>query len=248
MLSINSLRMLLRQSAEERQELKKLYAQLPGTRCKRRTICCSLLPEIVFIEALSIIDLIIHLSPDMRKHICRKVISYFFLNPVEIIMCPFLDGDECLIYEERLFGCRAYGLWSVDYYDSLAVRSRQGKKYIRTQWEKLGVSLPKEVVEFQVPYCSHVEKTDTEWISDDQLLHVFVQIEELSAKFFKWHRLFSQMYFYDLSFFISSLFYGTSEAVNLKFSIVNDVINRRTKARLEAVVNTVPDVFTELSS
>lgn len=243
MVSIQGLKLILSQSAKERKELKKLYAQLPETRCRRRTICCSLLPEINLIEALSVIDLVIHLPDDLRRQMYSKIISYFFLNPVEILMCPFLDGNECLIYEERLFGCRAYGLWSMDYYDKLAGTSRQGKEYIRTHWEKLGVSLPRDVLEFQVPYCTYVKKRETECITDAQLMHVYGQIEELSGKFSQWHRLFQQIYFSDLSFFIASLFYGTSEAVNLKFAIVNDVINRGTRARLKTVINALPDVF-----
>lgn len=247
MFSIHSLKGFLRQSFNERQELKKLYEQLPVTRCRRRAHCCSLLPEITLIEALSIIEWLHNLSYDMRMHISRKIVGYFFLNPVEIIKCPFLDGKECLIYQERFFGCRAYGLWSREYYENLAGRNRQAKTYIRMQWEKMGVSLPQEVVEFQVPYCPHVEIQDTISVNGEQLMHVFGQIEDLSEKFSQWHHLFHQMYFSDLSFFLASLFYGTSEAVRLKFTIVSDIVKKANRAGLNEMVKKIPDIIAELA-
>ena len=245
--SIRILREHIRQSAHEQQELKKLYAQLPETNCKRRALCCSLLPGMSLLEALLAVQNICTMKPEKRLSVYRKIVRYFMANPVEVIKCPFLEGDACLIYQDRFFGCRAYGLWSQEYYEKISEQDRNAKIYIRTMWEKMDVHLPKEIVEFQVPYCADVETVMKEPIRDDMILSVAVSVENLSQQFSPWHYIFRQDYFSDLSFLMASLIFGVHGAVSLKFTIVNDVINKGNRARLNEVIHSVTDVFKELA-
>ncbi|UCE83381.1 MAG: hypothetical protein JSV47_02240, partial [Deltaproteobacteria bacterium] len=122
--SREAIQQLLTGSTTQRIELKQAYEKLPGTHCRRRTDCCSLLPEMNLLEALAAIRMLAKMSSAQRLQVYRRILSYFFLNPVEIISCPFLQGQDCLIYENRFFGCRAYGLWSRQYYDEQAEGSR----------------------------------------------------------------------------------------------------------------------------
>ena len=127
---------------------------------------------------------------------------------MEISSCPFLQGNDCLVYPDRFFGCRAYGLWSRDYYQDLADKNRQGKKVLQQQWEKLGISLPEEVLSFQVPYCSRVETDSPVTVTDETLSTISDRIDTLSCDLEPWDREFRGNYFSDLSFFLTGLQFG----------------------------------------
>ncbi len=133
---------LVKSSASLRCELKMVYDRLPATRCLRQVRCCLLLPEMTFLETLPAISAMRSWPPLDRINIMRKMVRYFLGNATEIHSCPFLQGSDCLIYPDRFFGCRAYGLWSKDYYQELVKENRQGKLFLRQQWENLGIPLP----------------------------------------------------------------------------------------------------------
>lgn len=226
---------LLQISAPQRQELNEIYALIPSTRCLRKTHCCLMLPETTLIEALAAIDRLLNMSSHMRKRLIKRGVCYFFLNPVEITSCPFLEGRDCIIYQNRFFGCRAYGLWSEDYYSKLVSNSRDAKKYIQKQWENLGISLPQEVIDFQVPYCKYVE-SENALIDDETLLNISNRIEKLSQHFSQWHQSFRQRYFSDMSFLLVSLMFGVTEAVRMKFTIVRDIVTTGNRSSLDRIL------------
>lgn len=142
MFSQHDIKKLLQNSVHLLQELKEPYELLPSTRCRRKTRCCSMLPEMSLVEALAVIKRLLDMPSAMRRQFVQNIVSYFFLNPVEITLCPFLEGQDCLIYEDRFFGCRAYGLWSQEYYEKLTAGVRGAKIHLREQWKDLGLSLP----------------------------------------------------------------------------------------------------------
>jgi len=232
---------LLRRAPAYYPGLTEAYNLLPETRCQRRTRCCSLLPEMTLLEALSSIRNLAAMPSTTRTALTRSLVRYFLTNSAEISLCPFLRGAECLIYQERFFGCRAYGLWSTDHYEGRAGRSRQAKKYSRLQWEHLGVRLPREVVEFQVPYCTQVKVVGEVAVDDTLLIEAQDRIEELSRHLGPWHEVFRATYFADLSFLLASLAFGLREAVATKFSVVRDLVRGGDKRRLAALVEEVPD-------
>ena len=197
-------------------------------------------------EALAAIQRLVDMAPDMRRRLIKIIVGYFFLNPVEVTSCPFLDGKDCLIYQDRFFGCRAYGLWSPGYYEKLAARSRQAKARFQKQWENLGVSLPQTVIDFQVPYCLCVE-TDGHAVTDETLLYALDTIETLSRDFSQWHHSFSQRYFSDLSFLLGSLVFGFTGAVQMKFATVRDILTTGNRARVNRIVGELPDLCAELT-
>ena len=245
--SLHIIRDLLQTSDSHLQELKQTYALLPTTRCQRKTHCCSMLPEMTLVEALPAIQHIVGTNPAMRRQFLQNIICHFFLNPVEITSCPFLEGRNCLIYADRFFGCRSYGLWSQAYYDKLATRDHVAKIHLRKQWKSLGVSLPKKVVDFQVPYCQCVEIDGHAFVDDKTLLHVSDRIEAISRRFFKWHQSFCQKYFSDLSFLLASLVFGYTAAVQMKFSVVCDILTAKNRTKLDRIILGLPDIFTELT-
>jgi len=236
------IRELLAGSAAQRLALQKTYAQLPSTRCRRRTLCCSLLPEMSLAEALTAVQLLVDMVPKQRYQLSRRMIHYFFLNPVEICMCPFLEGQECLIYQDRFLGCRAYGLWSKGYYQQQAEHSRKAKRLSQEQWQRLGVSLPPEVVDFHLPYCPYVELEGGVSVDDEKLSRTSDMIEAISGQLAPWHDSFRQGYFSDLSFLLVSNVLGSQEAIQLKFEIVRDFLAKGKKKRLAKIVEDFPDI------
>ena len=131
MFSWKTIKDLVDRSGQTFQELGEIYNEIPDTSCLRRGYCCSLMPEMTFVEALSAFRSLIQFETDMRNQIFKRIVSYFFLNALEIPLCPFLRDNSCLIYSERFLGCRAYGLWSPNYYEKLSLSSRKAKKICR---------------------------------------------------------------------------------------------------------------------
>lgn len=238
---------LLQASGPQQLGLYETYALLPATRCRRRTHCCSVLPEMTLLEALAIVRRLVDMRPATRRQLTKNIISYFFLNAVEITSCPFLDGQDCLVYEDRFFGCRAYGLWSQEYYGKLAACSRQAKISLHKQWESMGVSLPQRIINFQVPYCLHVETVDHSVVDDETLANTSDRIESQSRHFSRFHQSFVEEYFSDLSFLLASLVFGFNRAASTKFAVVSDIVTRGNWSRLNRIVGELPDLCAELA-
>ena len=235
------IKQLLVKSTKQRLALRETYAQLPSTSCRRRTHCCSLLPEMSLVEALTAVQLLVDMVPKQRHQLSSRMIHYFFLNPVEILMCPFLEGQECLIYQDRFLGCRAYGFWSKGYYQQQAEHSRQAKRLSQEQWQRLGVSLPQALVDFQLPYCPYVEVEEDMPVDDEHLLHASDTIEAISGQLAPWHDFFRQRDFSDVSFLLVSNVLGSKEAIQLKFEIVRDFLSTGSNERVDAMVGKLDD-------
>lgn len=243
MFSVNIVEDLLKNLSVLRKELGKTYEKLPTTRCKRKTECCSLMPEMTLLEALDAIQNVISMQKDIRLSMYKKIVRYFMTNPVTIMKCPFLEGEECLIYSNRFFGCRAYGLWSKEYYEKLSEQSRHIKRHIRKVWEEMNIHLPKVIIEFQVPYCNDIAPVDERAVNDDILLGIAETVENLSQQYARWHNLFRDNYFSDLSFLMASLIFGVNDAISLKFNVVSDILRSDKRDRLDNLLNKIPDIF-----
>ena len=246
MFSQHDIKKLLQNSLHQLQELKETYALLPSTRCRRKTNCCSMLPEMSLVEALAVIKRLLDMPSAMCRQFVQKIVNYFFLNPVEITLCPFLEGRECMIYEDRFFGCRAYGLWSQEYYERLMDGARRTKIHLREQWNNLGLSLPSKVVDFQVPYCKDVEIDGNAFVDDRMLQNISDTIEAISSRLSHQHQSFSQVYFSDLSFLLSSIAFGLEESIKIKFTVVKDIITTGNMTGLEKIIDELPELCAKL--
>lgn len=220
--------------------MEGIYSLLPQAHCLRRTRCCSFLPEMTWIEALSILDQIIRREESGRKGLVEKIIRYFFINPVEIVGCPFLEGKDCSIYADRAFGCRAYGLWSPEYYHNLVSKNVEGKKAVQQTWDKLGVPLPESVLHFRPPYCSQVNPVTG--LSDETLESAYQDIITLSQDV-PGHLFFVEECFSDFSFFMARWIYGPMDAVRFKYQIVRDIVMEKNREKLESVLKNSSDPF-----
>ena len=240
---IQDINHLLKNSISQRLKLDGVYACLPATKCRRQTTCCMMLPEITLIEALVALDRIKKMDASGQMQILEKLLKYFFLNPVEIRSCPFLDDQSCLIYADRFFGCRAYGLWSRNAYEKLSSRSQAAKGHLQKQWANLGVMLPDAVTGFQVPYCPYVEITEGNEISDRKLDEIAERIDLISRQFSREDNAFRRHYFLDLSFLVATWTYGYTKAVELKFAFVKDFLSSGNRAELDNMITDISNVL-----
>jgi hypothetical protein len=235
-LSWPDIRNLIVRFTPRRQPLLALYNQLPTTRCRRRTRCCSLLPEMSLPEALNALNSIRRFPPDRSLSLLKQTVRYFLINPLEITSCPFLKGWDCLIYEDRFFGCRAYGLWSPKEYQRRAEANQRAKRNMGEQWLRLGIRLTAEVINFQVPYCQEVFPAEPGLVCDPALTEVEEGIEQISEQLHPWSGRFRDLYFSDLSFLVAGLIFGIPEAVRLKFILVKEGLQTGSRRRLDEVV------------
>ena len=200
------------------------------------------------LEALAAIQLLVEMKPEQRLGVSNRLFRYFFLNPVEILSCPFLQGQNCLIYQDRFFGCRAYGLWSREYYQEKAKRSQKAKLLNQQQWQRLGVQLPQEVVDFHLDYCPHVEPEGNVAVNDVLLEQTSDMIESISGQLTPWHGQFRQEYFVDLSFLLTSISLGLQQAIQLKFEIVRHILNTGSQEEVEDIVDKLDELFENLKN
>jgi len=198
------------------------------------------------LEALSAVQQLLEMEPKQRLWMNRRLLRYFLLNPVEILSCPFLEGRNCLIYQNRFFGCRSYGLWTEEHYRKKAEQSRQAKTLSQREWQRLGVSLPQEIIDFHLDYCPYVASEGDELVEDKLLLQTSDRIEAISGQLVPWHDKFHQEYFSDLSFLLASISLGLRRAVQLKFEIVRHILNGGNKERVDRIVDKLDDYLANL--
>ena len=246
-LSLDVIEEVLQQSDAQQLALQKAYALLPQTRCRRKTLCCAMMPEMMLIEALSVFQKMIDMTPALRGRFVNQIVRYFFLNAVQIATCPFLDGQDCAIYEDRFLGCRTYGLWTAKYYRRLADHNQLAKKQFQNQWKRLGINLPPEVIDYQVPYCRDVAIIDGKKTDDDLLRKVCDKVESLSRIFAAAHQDFKQNYFSDFSFLLCTLMFGFRETVQLKFAVVKEILDTGKRKKLNRIISESPDIFAEMA-
>ncbi len=241
MLTRTNIRDCMSHSASLLEALKNVYDRIPATHCERKTHCCKLLPEGSLVEILWVIRCFQNMTAERRKRLYTKLVAYFFLNPVKITSCPFLEGRDCLVYPERFFGCRAYGLWSYEYYQQLSQFNREAKFQLQQQWKRLGITLPQQVVDFNMPYCREVEARMHVTINDRNLTDIWNTVRTLSERMSPWHGIFQQSFFGDLSFLFSTLAFGFNEAIQLKYTIVKDILNFKNKNTFKQIIENLPD-------
>jgi len=234
---------LMEKSRKASSGLAELYARIPQAECKRRSLCCRMLPDAALLEVLSVLDRLSILPAGRRMPIIKRVIRYFLMNPIEMTNCPFLQDRECLVYAHRFFGCRAYGLWSYAYYEDLAVRDREAKLTLQQQWEQLGVSLPVEVIHFHQPYCRDLQIVGDSAFDDTALEAILDDIYGLSRRHFPEHSAFQDGYFSDMSFLIAAATLGIVEAVRLKYENVKAILNTGNTDLMDDALSGISDIF-----
>jgi Fe-S-cluster containining protein len=220
------------------ESLQRLYQRLPETdcQCEQPGVCCAFLPEMTWMEALQWAGLIQEMPGDARTKTLQKFLGFYLTSPFRPAGCPFLENGACGIYELRPFACRAYGLWTPEFGKVRTQKSRQDRKALLQLWQKFGLELPPQTVEFEIDYCDQVRCTTEKPMSDSQLMDILQQIYELDQSLAELQTKFEAEYHSDFSFLIASLALGYRKAVLGKFAVIKEMVQQGTEERLEQML------------
>jgi len=210
------------QDSSTASELTALLERIPAATCRRRARCCTLLPPMGLTEAGLLFRRLAAEPPDDLRRLVRRIVEYFFLNPVRLMGCPFLDDQVCLVYADRPFGCRAYGLWSPRAYRRLVEGGRGAQMQVQKAWASLGVTLPGTVVNYRPSYCRFVTPVNGAGVDDRFLDEIQGRIKELDRRLGPPAGEFSQKYHHDLSFLLTASLLGYDQSLRNKLSVVRE--------------------------
>jgi Fe-S-cluster containining protein len=238
MIATSDLKTAINKATPMLESLQRLYQRLPETRCQceQPGVCCSFLPEMTWMEAVQWIGLILEMPADARTKILQKFLEFYLTNPIRPDGCPFLENGACGIYEWRPFACRAYGLWSPQFGKVRTQKSRQDRKALRQMWQKFGLELPPQTVEFEIDYCDQVRCATEKAISDSQLMDILQQVYGLDQTLAALQSKFEVEYHSDFSFLIASLALGYRKAVLGKFAVIKEMVQQGAEERLEQML------------
>jgi hypothetical protein len=169
---------------------------------------------------------------DARTKILQKFLQFYLTNPIRPAGCPFLENGACGIYELRPFACRAYGLWSPEFGKVRTQKSRQDRKALLQMWQKFGLALPPQTVEFEIDYCGKVRCAAEKSMSDNQLMDILKNIYVLDRALPDLQSKFEAEYHSDFSLLIASLALGYRKAVLGKFAVIKEMVQQGTEERL----------------
>jgi len=246
MIAISDLDTAINRATPLSESLQSLYQRLPETSClcEQSGVCCAFLPEMTWMEALRWTGAIQEMSADTRTRILHKFLVFYLTNPIRHTGCPFLENGACCIYELRPFACRAYGLWSPEFGKVRTQKSRQDRKALLQMWQKFGLTLPPETVEFEIDYCDKVRCENEESISDSWMMDILEQVYRLDQALPDLQTKFEAEYHSDFSFLIASLVLGYRKAILGKFAVVKEIVQQGTEERLEQMLDKVtPEVL-----
>jgi len=235
MIATGDLKTAINKATPMLESLQRLYQRLPetGCQCEQPGVCCAFLPEMTWLEAVQWTGLIQKMPADARAKILQKFLEFYLTNPIRPNGCPFLENGACGIYELRPFACRAYGLWSPEFGKVRTQKSRQDRKALRQMWQKFGLELPPQTVEFEIDYCDRVRCAAEKSMSDSQLMDILQQIYELDQALAELQSKFETEYHSDFSFLIASLALGYRKAVLGKFAVIKEMVQQGTEERLD---------------
>jgi Fe-S-cluster containining protein len=238
MITISDLDTAIHKARPLLKRLQRLHQRLPetGCECEQPGVCCAFLPEMTWMEAVQWAGLIQEMPADGRMKILQKFLEFYLTNPIRPAGCPFLEDGACTIYELRPFACRAYGLWSPEFGKVRTQKSRQDRKALLQMWQKFGLELSPQTVEFEIDYCDRVRCKAEKSISDSQLMDILQQIYGLDQAFAELQTKFEAAYHSDFSFLIASLALGYRKAVLGKFAVIKEMFRQGTEERLEQML------------
>ncbi len=219
--------------------LSAVYGRLPSMRCRMRGLCCQLLPEMSFLEFLGVVRAVNGLDLPVATEATRRLVRYFFVNPVRLTSCPFLENNRCLVYEGRPFGCRAYGLWSPEYYRNRRRETLKGKAVVREAWRRLGIELPTEVADFSISYCRNVRPDPHAAIDDDTLNDFYDEVLDMSAELGDHDESFYRLFLNDASFLAAASVVTHDIALNDKVTVVRETIEAGESRTLSIILSRI---------
>lgn len=203
-------------------ELAEALDGIPSTSCKRRGACCALLPQMTLTEATRLWARLEALPEAEQTRIRVRLVEYFFMNPLRIMGCPLAGDGACLVYADRPFGCRAYGLWSRWEYRRQVELGLPAKRQLLQAWSAIGVTLPRAVVEHRPSYCRNVQVVSGPPVDDYMLKSIGRLVHALDDRLGTAADRFAETYFRDLGFVAAAGILGDETALRKKVAVVRE--------------------------
>ena len=216
--------------------LSEIMRRIPSTICRCCGDCCVLLPQMSLVEACRLVYRLRAMPRETSLGLNIKMVRYFFLNAARTMGCPFLDSQGCLVYEDRPFGCRAYGLWSKETYGRQVEGALAAQQKVKQAWAGLGITLPEKVVNHRIPYCTHVRPTEPLEAGDLILEEVREEVWALDRSIGPTANEFNQTYFNDLSYLFVTVLFGREMALKQKVGVVREFLASGHSPTLDALV------------
>jgi Fe-S-cluster containining protein len=242
--SPEEIRQCIGPAASRAAELDELYAKLPATNCLCDSpgVCCTFLPEMTALEAFRWLERIYDLGPVSGTDMVKRFVEFYLTSLVRLSRCPFVDEGRCSAYDIRTFACRAYGLWSRKLGEERTGKSRRDKEAFRLMWKKFGLDVPKDVIEFEIDYCTDVTHDPAAKVTDARLMKLLEKVYVLSRSMGDLQDRFERDYHSDFSFLVSSLALGKREALMAKMLITKEVLDAGTDHNLRKTLEMIsPD-------
>lgn len=135
--------------------LTYIYQQISTFPCEKCGDCCFNCAETYLIEFFNIYQYLITLPELTQRIIARKTVAYELLNLMSLeYKCPFLEeNNECLIYSYRPLQCHFFGIYPEEEYQLLKAQSQKANKELAQFYAKSDLSLPEEVLTYDIDQC-----------------------------------------------------------------------------------------------
>lgn len=165
-------------------DLNEVYERVPQSSCERCGTCCVVPPPAFTVEYLNVFKYLADNLKDKIEEITEKAIRFYFLELVKPgLKCPFLDDSNyCMIYPARPFYCRVFGVTQKKDYD-LNARKERMKELVKKYRERYGIELPREIVEFQLPFCQKSRPAkESDRLSREEIQLLAAEIGRMEAE------------------------------------------------------------------
>lgn len=215
-------------------KLRKIYKKVPQTVCKRRALCCRTIPPSFFIEYLCMYQFITIYLKEKHKEIIRHSMEYLFLNIVDSEMhCPFLERNNCILYDVRPFSCRTYGVQTREAHIRNLEKGRKNREVLIEYWKKYDI----EVLWTDIEYCPYAKPVVGQKISFQFLSNLWNQIGQLDCNFFSPDVVAQKSTYWEFPFeLFRTIFGGYNMAVEHKPKVVKEYLAEGKSPTLERLM------------
>jgi len=141
-------------------QLRRIYAGFPETRCENCARCCFESPGIFYIEYLHLFEALTDVPAQRRDELIRRAFRELFFSWIEPEgTCIFLESGRCAIYHERPLACRLFGLVPAPERDRAEAQARMAAREEARRLKQLGIEVPEGVIQRALLSCDKVRDT-----------------------------------------------------------------------------------------
>lgn len=141
------------ETANFKEQLDQLYAEIPEGKCNGCTKCCSESVNTFFSEYLNIRKALA--SQGALEQFQKSCIHYYLTELVQPMKCPLLREDgRCAVYFARPLPCRVFGhLGKADYEANYEEILEGNQEMAISLNESLNITVPDSVIYKKIDFC-----------------------------------------------------------------------------------------------